>query len=310
MHGICCITVDGESQVDDQPSPTSLCCATCREYKIVQREQVANPAPLGLFGFGFTTALLQGANTAITSPDATEFWVFGYAFAFGGLAQLLAGMWEFKRQNTFGATAFSSFGAFWIGLALHGTLVVTGVYPANTANAAQITFALWGIFTFVMMIATLELNFAIFSLFFTLAVLFWMLCGAQVTPEPWAKIAGWWGFVVAAISWYIAAADLINEQFKRTVLPTGRWSVGVPLARGAKRALASIPLLGKACIRGMNREDELFGYVKKKNDDIEQPDYRTTRLHTNESNYQGAWEGAAVRYEQQKNSLGSAIGPY
>lgn len=288
---------------------------TCREYKVVQREQVANPAPLGLFAFGMTTALLQGANTAITAPEPTEFWVFSYGFAFGGLAQLLAGMWEFKRQNTFGATAFSAFGAFWIGFALHGTLVVTGVYPATSANAGQITLALWGMFTFIMMIATLELNFAIFSLFFTLAVLFFLLCAAQTTPAPWAKIAGWWGFVVAAIAWYIAAADVINEQYKRTVLPTGRWSVGTPLARGLKRVIGAVPLLGTACVRGMNREDELFGYTKKKTDDIEQAptptgDYRATRLHTNTSLYQGAWEGAAVRYEQQQGALGSAIGPY
>ncbi|KAL6768529.1 hypothetical protein ACKKBF_B11085 [Auxenochlorella protothecoides x Auxenochlorella symbiontica] len=282
------------------------------EYKVVQREQVANPAPLGLFAFGLTTALLQGANTAITDPETTEFWVFAYAFAYGGLAQLLAGMWEYKRQNTFGATAFSSFGAFWIGFAIHGTLVANGLYVAS-AGAAQITLSLWGIFTFILMVATLELNFALFSLFITLSTLFFLLVAGLTTPNPWTKIAGWWGLMVAAIAWYIAAADVINEQYKRTVLPVGRWSVGTPLAKGLKAALSKVPLLGKACVAGMDREDALSGYTKKA-EDLERPgtphDYRATRLHNNHSLYQGAWDGEAVRYEQEARGLGSAVGPY
>ncbi|KAL4855789.1 Histone-lysine N-methyltransferase 1 [Chlorella vulgaris] len=195
-----------------------------REYKVVQREQVANPAPLGLFAFGYTTALLQGGNTAITDPSSGQL-AAAFGMFYGGLAQLLAGMWEFKRQNTFGAVAFSSYGAFWMGFAILQILVAADLFTVGH-NADQMMLSLWGILTFIFMIATLELNFCLTLLFFLLAVLFWMLA-AGVEALFWTRLGGWWGLVVAGVAWYIAAADVLNEQFKRTVLPIGKWNVPV-----------------------------------------------------------------------------------
>ena len=108
-----------------------------KEIRVVHREQVANPAPLGLAAFALTTALLQGGNTAITE-GSTRYLVYSFALFFGGLAQLLAGMWEFKRQNTFGATAFTSYGAFWMSFAIFGILVSAGIFqPAHDGEKAS-----------------------------------------------------------------------------------------------------------------------------------------------------------------------------
>lgn len=115
-----------------------------KEIKAVHREQVANPAPLGLFAFGLTTALLQGPNTAITD-EPTLFFVWSFAAFFGGLAQLLAGMWEFKRQNTFGATAFTSYGAFWMSMSIWGILIAAKVFQPAHAGFKMV-LAIWYVF--------------------------------------------------------------------------------------------------------------------------------------------------------------------
>ncbi|PSC68974.1 cation symporter [Micractinium conductrix] len=270
------MTVGGR---DYGPSPKT-------EYKVVQREQVANP--------GYTTALLQGANTAITEKTAAHFGMF-----YGGLAQFLAGMWEFKRQNTFGAAAFTSYGAFWMGFALLQILVAAKIFSVNT-NADQMMLSLWGILTFIFMIGTLELNFCLSLLFFTLAVLFWLLA-AGAESITWTRIGGWWGLVVAGIAWYIAAADVINEQYKRTVLPIGKWNVGVPMSKGLKRIMSKIPVIGWGYVKACNREDKAAGYgkFKAKEDELAgypaEPFYRPYELHTTYSTPGAAsWEGQAV----------------
>ncbi|KAL4419599.1 hypothetical protein ABPG77_001653 [Micractinium sp. CCAP 211/92] len=298
------ITVGGR---DYGPNPKT-------EYKVVQREQVANPAPLGLFAFGYTTALLQGANTSITDASAGQL-AACFGMFYGGLAQFLAGMWEFKRQNTFGAAAFTSYGAFWMGFALLQILVATKIFSIGH-NADQMFLSLWGILTFIFMVATFDLNFCLWLLFFTLAVLFWLLA-AGVESTFWEKFAGWWGLVVAGIAWYIACADMVNEQFKRTVMPLGKWAVGTAMANGMKRMAAKIPVCGWAYVKACNREDRAAGWGKyKPKKDEEEAGYpagefRPYVLHTTYSTPPGAsFEGQAVRDEQMYAPQGSAVGPY
>ena len=208
-----------------------------QEVRQLHRDLVANPAPLGLYAFGFTTALLQGANTGITDGGLpagvsnTLGFVWGYGMFFGGLAQLLAGMWEFKKQNTFGATAFSSYGAFWMGLALWGILFSTKVVSFDPSTFAMV-LSLWGIFTFIMMFPTLNLNVCLTSLFLTLSILFWILAAGQFYPttpdhpSTTLKAAGGFGYFVAAIAWYIATAELMNEIYGTVVMPLGKWKLG------------------------------------------------------------------------------------
>lgn len=299
-----------------------------KEIRAVHREQVANPAPLGLFAFGLTTALLQGANTAITE-NTTNYLTWGFAMFFGGLAQLLAGMWEFKRQNTFGATAFTSYGAFWMSLSLWGILVAARVFEP-TVHGFQMMLALWGIYTFILMVPTLELNFALTSLFFTLSVLFFMLAGGVVTPV-WSKIGGWWGLVVAGIAFYIAAADIINEEFGMTVLPLGKWGVGRPMARAMRELFRRIPG-PNVCVWGADREDRISGYIAqgkkgaaKKADGKEvdpeaAPHYVDVygedrqrghpHLYGVDSIQPSAYEGAAVQRQAANADVRSAVGPF
>ncbi|KAI7841682.1 hypothetical protein COHA_004549 [Chlorella ohadii] len=127
----------------------------------------------------------------------------------------------------------------------------------------------------VFMIATFELNFCLSLLFFTLAVLFWLLA-AGVESTFWERFAGWWGLVVAGIAWYIAAADTINEQYKRvsaTVMPLGKWSVGVLMSKSLKRGMAKVPILGWAYVKACNREDKAAGWGKAKKGADEEAGY-------------------------------------
>lgn len=186
----------------------------------MQREQVANPAPLGLFAFGLTTALLQGANTAITEPEATEFWVFGYGLAFGGLAQLLAGMWEFKKGNVFGATVFSSYGAFWLSFWAYATFYAPTV-PAEQHGAAAGAFLIcWGIFTALMFIASLRTTAVLATLFAVVIVAFFLLgFGALEGMTSLTRAGGWVGLVAGAMAWYLCLAGVLSSVFGRPVLP-------------------------------------------------------------------------------------------
>lgn len=196
---------------------------------------VANPAPLGLFAFAFTTALLQGANTAITSVSFTKAFTFSFGMFYGGLAQLLAGQWEFKRKNTFAATAFSSYGAFWMGLSIFGMLAQGGVYKFSSteeaASAYQIMLILWGIVTFLFFLQTLAIHFALALLFSSLAILFFLLAiGEQYVGAT--RTAGWFGFFVAAVAFYIGTSELTVDVYGTRLLPVGGPLIKKPAASG------------------------------------------------------------------------------
>jgi succinate-acetate transporter protein len=189
---------------------------------------VANPAPLGLIGFGMTTLLLSAINSGFISaapgPTAgSAVVVLALAIAFGGVGQILAGMWEFRVGNTFGATAFTSYGLFWISFVLINTTFAPGL-PKDPTPILGLYALAWGIFTAYMFVASLggasravSLVFFLLALtFITLAIAFW----AKSLPSAgWNQISGILGLLTAVAAIYASFAFVTNANFKRTVLP-------------------------------------------------------------------------------------------
>jgi len=180
----------------------------------------ANPAALGLGGFALTTFLLNIVNAELISGENLGM-VLPIGIFYGGLAQFCAGMWEFKRGDTFGATCFSSFGAFWMGIAVMVILEKTGVIPPVPREGMAVLFIAWGIFTAYATIASLKVNRAVTSIFVTLIILFFLLAAGEWNSTV-HKIAGYEGILCALIAWYTSAAVLINTLFERDVLPLGQ----------------------------------------------------------------------------------------
>jgi len=179
-----------------------------------------NPAALGLGGFALTTFILNVVNAGLISADNLGM-VLPVGIFYGGLAQFCAGMWEFKRGDTFGATCFASFGAFWMGIAVMVILENTGVISPVPREGMAVLFIAWGIFTAYATIASLKVNKAVTSIFVTLVILFFLLAAGEWNDTV-HKIAGYEGILCALIAWYTSAAVLINTLFGRDVLPLGR----------------------------------------------------------------------------------------
>jgi uncharacterized protein len=199
--------------------------STSEETAIAPALAVADPAPLGLAAFALTTFLLSAANAGWTKGAANE-WI-GYAFAYGGLGQLLAGMWEFKNKNVFGATAFSTYGAFWIGLGLYFLLGPGAADPkSNVLNDLGWILLAFAIFNTYMLIGSSQVNLAVFTVFLTLELteilLFIGFFGGNGAGMGATKIGGILGIVTAAAAWYASAAGVINGMKGRTVLPVGK----------------------------------------------------------------------------------------
>jgi uncharacterized protein len=184
---------------------------------------IADPAPLGLSGFGLTTLMLSIINAGIISGGATAA-VLPMAAAYGGTAQFLAGMWAFKRGNTFAATAFSSYGAFWWSYYLLVDVFLKGVTPSAVSPIVGLYLFVWGVFTLYMFIAALHASRAIqaiflllFPTFFFLAVGAWNWFGAGTTLT---EIGGYLGILTAIAALYTAFADVLNGTAGRVILPT------------------------------------------------------------------------------------------
>lgn len=193
----------------------------------VPAPSLANPAALGLGGFALTTFVLSTHNAG-WAPDLT--WV-GLAFFYGGLAQFAAGMWEFKTGNTFGATAFSTYGAFWMALATFVVLVLAGKVPTGDVSKDLGWFLLaFAIFNTYMMLWSLRVNMAVFGVFLTLEIteilLFLGAFGGSGAGEGLTLIGGYVGVVTAIVAWYASAATVANSMRTRPILPVGNpiWS--------------------------------------------------------------------------------------
>lgn len=176
---------------------------------------IADPAALGLAGFAMTTFVLSMFNTGLVSK-AGEPVVLGLALAYGGGAQLLAGMWEFRKGNTFGATAFSSYGAFWISYWAFVAFFAKGVPD----TAVGLYLIAWGIFTFYMWVASFRTTVAVNVVLLLLWITFLLLgIGDASANGGITKLGGWIGLATALAAWYASFAIVANFTFKRTIFP-------------------------------------------------------------------------------------------
>jgi len=193
----------------------------------VYHRRLANPAPLGLYSFASTTLLLSLINVGargITVPNV----VVGMAYGYGGLCQLLAGMWEFASGNTFGATAFTSYGGFWISFALiytpgSGILAAyEGEAASQLPNAVGIMLEMWFIVTVLLFFGTFRSSIALSALFLTLAMAFLLLGIGQFYSEESVTVAGGaFGIIAALIAYYTGSAGLYSPDTSYVLLPIG-----------------------------------------------------------------------------------------
>jgi succinate-acetate transporter protein len=211
----------------DAPDPTRGETAAAQTPRVIETKPVtADPGPLGLAAFALTTFVLSIFNSGLMSEKGLPI-VLGLALAYGGFAQLLAGMWEFRTGNTFGAVAFTSYGAFWISFWAFEQFYAKDITDkVALGNSVGLFLIAWGIFTAYMFIASLRTTAAIALVFILLAVTFIVLgIGNANDNADTVKIGGYIGLATAAAAWYASFAAVTNSTFKRTVLPV------IPLSR-------------------------------------------------------------------------------
>ena len=208
---------------------------------LVELSPVADPAPLGLGAFALTTFMLSGANATFI-PDVL--WI-GLALFYGGIAQLLAGMWEFRNRNVFGATAFSTYGGFWMSLGIFVTLATVSHSFASSFKGADVPNAVawfllaFAIFNTYMLLWSTQVSVAVFMVFLTLEATEILLVIGNfdeahgATNNGWLHLGGWVGIATAACAWYASAAGVINGMKGHVVLP-----VGSPLQMGRRSPMA------------------------------------------------------------------------
>jgi uncharacterized protein len=198
-----------------------------QETRTVQTA-AADPAPLGLAAFALTTFLLSAFNADWMTGAGGLAWL-GYAFGYGGLVQLLAGMWEFRNRNVFGATAFCSYGGFWLGLGLYfilpgggASLLAAGKVTAFQKDAGWILLA-FAIFNTYMLLWSTQVNAAVFAVFLTLeATEIILFTGNFAGNANIVKLGGYAGVLTAAVAWYTSAAGVINGMRGTPFLPVGK----------------------------------------------------------------------------------------
>jgi len=199
-------------------------------------EKVANPAPLGLLGFGVTTILLNFVHNARLGP--ADAMILGMGIFYGGLAQVIAGILEYKKGNTFGTIAFSSYGFFWLSYVflnlLPNNIFTAGYYSAVPAESFMAYFLMWGLFTFIMFFGTLKTNRALQVVFMSLAILFFLLAIkfailayapttiSTDTINLFTRVIGLEGIFTGFSAFYLALAEILNEAHGKTVLPIGQ----------------------------------------------------------------------------------------
>ena len=195
---------------------------------LIEAVPAADPAPLGLAAFALTTFILSGHNATFI-PDVI--WV-GLAMFYGGLTQLLAGMWEFRNRNVFGATAFSTYGGFWLSLGAFVILAETtklgaGLKGPDVLNSLAWFLLAFAIFNTYMLLWATQVNVAVFLVFLTLEITEILLVIGFFNishggTQWWLHAGGWAGIVTAGVAWYTSAAGVWNGVAGRSVLPVGR----------------------------------------------------------------------------------------
>jgi hypothetical protein len=188
------------------------------ENKIMPEEKLANPAPLGLLGFGMTTVLLNLHNFGLFGLDSM---ILSMGIFYGGIAQIIAGIMEFKKGNTFGLVAFTSYGLFWFSLVFLLVFPQVGLWGTKPSNIAMASYLfMWGLFTFLMYFGASKKNVALQFVFGSLTILFFLLSLSEVTGAAWVKtIAGLEGVICGFSAVYLAIAEVLNEVYGKTVLP-------------------------------------------------------------------------------------------
>lgn len=193
-----------------------------KEQVISYKEITANPAPLGLIAFGMTTVLLNIHNAGFFGLDAM---ILAMGIFFGGSAQVIAGIMEFKKNNTFGTTAFTSYGFFWLSLVGLNMLPLMGLGEAPNALSMAAFLFMWGLFTLFMFVGTLRINRALQVVFGSLTILFFLLAVGNFTGSALIlTIAGYEGIFCGLSAMYAAMAQVLNEVYGKTILPIGEYS--------------------------------------------------------------------------------------
>jgi succinate-acetate transporter protein len=183
------------------------------------KDNSANPAPLGLLAFGMTTVLLNLHNAGIFELNSM---ILAMGIFYGGTAQVIAGIMEWKKNNTFGLTAFVSYGFFWLSFAALIVMPKLGWSDPSSATGVIWYLIMWGVFTFLMFIGTLKLSKALQVVFGTLTVLFFLLAIGDATGNAGIKLfAGGEGIVCGASAIYAGIAQVLNEVYGKVVLPLG-----------------------------------------------------------------------------------------
>jgi len=183
------------------------------------KDTTANPAPLGLMGFGMTTVLLNLHNSGLITLSSM---ILAMGLCYGGVGQVIAGVMEWKKKNTFGTLAFTSYGLFWISLVV--LLVLPKMGWATVADKASVGayLTLWGFFTFFLFFGTLRANRALMTVFASLTILFWLLAAGDFTGnQAITRIAGWEGIFTGLSAMYLGIAQVLNESYGRVLLPIG-----------------------------------------------------------------------------------------
>lgn len=189
------------------------------QNSMIIQDTTSNPAPLGLCGFALTTVLLNIHNAGFFGLDTM---ILAMGIFYGGLAQVIVGIMEWKKNNTFGTVAFTSYGFFWIALVALILMPKMGLGEAPSHIAMGCFLGVWGIFSIPLFICTFKLNKALQLVFGTLVLLFFMLTVADFTGNAALKhAAGWEGILCGALAFYAAMAQVINEVFGREVCPLG-----------------------------------------------------------------------------------------
>jgi hypothetical protein len=182
--------------------------------------KVANPAPLGLAGFGLTTVLLSCINAGLIPADGVTA-VVPLAFAFGGLAQLIAGILEYANGNTFGMVAFTSYGCFWWWYAFLVWTIGAGWIKPPAPVAVATALLLWGVFTLYMWVATFRANKGVFTVFLLLWITFFLLAAGDYGMAAARVLGGYFGLATGLAALFVSFAEVTNGAFGRSVIPLG-----------------------------------------------------------------------------------------